>query len=253
VTINVVTSDPSSSLTLTTGMAHSTLEDYYWSHNVSNNYDLGTAYDPNSASISFAQNAGTLQISCYGQAQGQVATTVGSVTIHIPVPTALITLSDPSGATLAAVNANVTDSSINNYNTQLKAAENKLSSLQSSNVDPGYVQVYQNVIQQSETVANEGLTDQATAMLNGLSSTAAPASAGTTFLYIPLVVVFAVIAGIFGFMFMRTRSKTNYFRLVVEDQIKDLEGLTLRASKLDRTMASNLDSVKERLKRLVGM
>ena len=240
-------------MTLTTGMAHSTVQDHYWSHDASNNYGLGTAYDPNSESFSFPQNAGTLQISCYGQAQGQVATTAGSVTLHIPVLLALITLSDPSGTTLAAVNANVTDSSINNYNIQLKSAQSKLSNLQSQGVDAGYVQIYQNVVDQSQTVANAGLTDEATSMLNSLSTSTAPASAGTSFIYIPLVVVFAVIAGIFGFMFMRSRSKTSYFRLVVEDQIKDLEGLTLRASKLDRTMASNLDSVKERLKRLVGM
>jgi hypothetical protein len=45
----------------------------------------------------------------------------------------------------------------------------------------------------------------------------------------------------------------SYLQLVVEDQIKDLEGLTLRASKIDRAMASSLESVKDRLKRLVGM
>ena len=72
-------------------------------------------------------------------------------------------------------------------------------------------------------------------------------------LFIPLIVVVAVIAVVFAFMFMRVRGKISYLQLVVEDQIKDLEGLTLRASKIDRTMSSNLESVKDRLKRLVGM
>ena len=44
------------------------------------------------------------------------------------------------------------------------------------------------------------------------------------------------VAGLFGFMFLRVRGKVGYFQLVVEDQIKDLEGLTMRASKIDRTM-----------------
>ena len=70
---------------------------------------------------------------------------------------------------------------------------------------------------------------------------------------LPAVAIAAVAAVIFAVMFMRARGKTSYYRLVVEDQIKDLEGLTLRASKIDRTMASSLDSVKDRLKRLVGM
>jgi hypothetical protein len=52
---------------------------------------------------------------------------------------------------------------------------------------------------------------------------------------------------------MRNRGKVSYFRLVIEDQIKDLEGLTLRASKIDRTISSSLSSIEDRLKRLVGM
>ena len=89
-------------------------------------------------------------------------------------------------------------------------------------------------------------------MLNGLN-VADPASATMEILFIPLVVVFAVLAGIFGFLFMRIRGKVGYFQLVVEDQIKDLEGLTMRAAKIDRSMSANLESVKDRLKRLVGM
>jgi hypothetical protein len=63
----------------------------------------------------------------------------------------------------------------------------------------------------------------------------------------------AAIAVIGFVLFLRTRGKLSYFNMVVEDQIKDLEGLTLRASKIDRAMSANLDSVKDRLKRLVGM
>lgn len=252
-TITVATSDPSSSLTLSTGMAHSQDLDHYWVHDASDGYDIGS-YDPNSPSFSFTQAAGTLTISCYGEAQGTVSTvTSNGITLHVPVSLNLITLTDPSGSTLDSITYNITDSSINNYNNLLSQEQSQLSHLQSQNVDPGYTQVFQNVITQSQALASAGLTDQAAAMLNGLSTSAQPVGAGITFIYIPLIAVFAVIAVLFIFMFMRTRSKVNYFHLVVEDQIKDLEGLTLRASKIDRTMASNLDSVKDRLKRLVGM
>jgi len=253
VTINVATSNPSSSLTLATAMSHSGVQDHYWSHDVSDGYSLGSNYNPNSGSFVFPQTAGTLTISCYGIATGQVATTADGITLHIPVPLALITLSDPSGSTLDSITLNITDSSINNYNTLLSKEQSQLSSLQSSGVDPGYVQIFQNVITQSQAVASSGLTDDASSMLNSLASSTAPASATMQILFIPLIIVFAVIAVLFAFLFMRNRSKVSYFHMVVEDQIKDLEGLTLRAQKLDRTMASNLDGVKERLKRLVGM
>ena len=99
----------------------------------------------------------------------------------------------------------------------------------------------------------QGFTTGATTLLNDLSSTSAPPSATSQALFIPIAVVLAVIAALFGFLFMRVRGRISYLQLVVEDQIKDLEGLTMRASKIDRTLSSNLDSVKERLKRLVGM
>jgi hypothetical protein len=41
--------------------------------------------------------------------------------------------------------------------------------------------------------------------------------------------------------------------MVLEDQIRDLEGLTLRASRVDRTISTSLESVKDRLKSVVGM
>jgi len=251
VTINVATSNPSSSLTLSTSMAHSGTLDHYWAHDASDGYSLGS-YNPNAASFSFSQAAGTLTISCYGVASGTVATTFGTVTLHKAVPISLVALKDPSSTLLDEVNRNITDSSINDYNTKLAEKQSQLSSLSSSGVDPGYVQLYQQVLTQSQAVANQGLTDNALTMLDSLD-TAAPASGTLQILFIPLIAIFAVLAGLFGFMFMRSRSKVGYFRMVVEDQIKDLEGLTIRASKIDRTMASNLDSVKDRLKHLVGM
>ena len=90
-------------------------------------------------------------------------------------------------------------------------------------------------------------------MLNGLNVANEPMSSTTQALFIPVIVVLAALAVVFVVMFLRVRGKVSYFQLVVEDQIKDLEGLTIRASKIDRAMSANLESVKDRLKRLVGM
>jgi hypothetical protein len=128
-----------------------------------------------------------------------------------------------------------------------------LAGLAGSGVDPGYVELYQNIVAQSQVVADQGLTDNAVAMLDSLDVANAPAGAIMQILFLPLIVVFGVVAVLFAFLFMRNRGKVSYFRLVIEDQIKDLEGLTLRASKIDRTISSSLSSIEDRLKRLVGM
>jgi hypothetical protein len=252
VTVDIATSNPSSSLTLSTAMAHSPSLDHYWEHSAGDGYSLSGNYNPNSPSFSFSQNAGTLTITCVGEASGQVATTVDGLTLHKAVPLSLIALVDPSNALLDAVNKNITDSAINEYNTKLAEKQSALAGYGSSGVDPGYVAIYSNVVSQSQVVADQGLTDQAVAMLDSLD-VAPPAGAVLQILFIPLIAVFGVIAALFAILFMRNRGKVSYFRLVIEDQIKDLEGLTLRASKIDRTISTNLSSIEDRLKRLVGM
>jgi hypothetical protein len=232
-------------------MAHPPI-DHYWEHNSGDGYSLGN-YNPNSASFSFSQVSGTLTITCFGEATGAVSQTVSGVTLHKAVPISLVALKSPNGDTLDEVRQNITDSSINEFNTKLTEEQNNLASLSSSGVAPGYVELVSNVITQSQALADQGFTDSATAMLKSLDVSNAPASATLQILFLPIIAILAVIAGLFGFMFMRSRGKVSYFKLVVEDQIKDLEGLTLRASKIDRTIASSLDSVKDRLKRIVGM
>ena len=253
VTIDIATSNPSSSLTLSTAMQHSSSLDHFWEHEIGDGYSLGGSYNPNAASFSFSQSAGTLIISCVGRVSGQVATTVDGLTLHKAIPVSLVTLKDPSGTVLDEIKPNITDSAINEYNTKLKAKQSTLAGLAGSGIDPGYVELYQNVLAQSQVVMDQGLTDNAIAMLDSLDVANAPAGALLQILFLPLIVVFGVAAVLFAFLFMRNRGKVGYFRLVIEDQIKDLEGLTLRASKIDRTISSNLASIEDRLKRLVGM
>jgi hypothetical protein len=252
VTINIGTSQPSANLNLATELQKSSSKDYFWSHDTSDGYSLAN-YNPNSQSFSFPENAGTLTIVCYGRVpDGKVVQTVGNVTLHKPTPIGLVVLKDPSGTVLDQVKPSITDGKIDEYNTLLKAKQEKLSTLQGSGASPSFVQAFQNTIDASQQVAQQGFADNAIAMLNAFN-VPDPANATLEILFIPLIAVFAVLAGVFGFMLMRTRGKVGYYRLVVEDQIKDLEGLTLRASKIDRSMGANLESVKDRLKRLVGM
>ncbi|MGA3111349.1 MAG: hypothetical protein ABSE15_04865 [Candidatus Bathyarchaeia archaeon] len=252
-TIDISQSSPSTSLSLTTSLQHSSLQgNMYWQLD-STSYNLGN-FNPNSRTITFAENQGTLQITCFGLVPTGSVTQTGpnGITLDIPTPLSLIVLQDPSGSTLDQVKVNITDAAIDNYLTILNSRENTLKGYKSSGVDAGFTQIYQNVIDASKVMEGQGFASAAIQMLNGLS-VSSPPSASTAGLLIPIAVAMAAIAAVFAFLFIRIRGKVSYFQLVVEDQIKDLEGLTLRISKIDRMASSNLDSVKERLKRLVGM
>jgi hypothetical protein len=112
--------------------------------------------------------------------------------------------------------------------------------------------MYSNVLNQSKALVAKGYVNEAIALLNAIPSSGAPMGSALETIMLPALGGLAALAVVFAFMFFRARGKTRYFSLVVEDQVKDLEGIILRATKMDRTLGSTLESVNDRLKRLVG-
>jgi len=248
-----ITANPSYELTLSTNMLHSNVQSMYWSLPAGSLYSLGTS-NPNSNTVQIAETAtGTLVISVYGLTPSGVVeqSAPGGITMNVPTPISLLTLTDPTGTVIDQIKPNLINGDIVNYLNLLSQKETSLKSYQSSGVAPGFTAMYANVINASETLNNQGFTDGAISMLNALNVSVPPTASSQAF-FIPVAVVLAVVAVVFAFMFMRVRGRVTYFQLVVEDQIKDLEGLTMRASRTDRTVSAGLESVKDSLKRLVG-
>ena len=207
------------------------------------NYSLS---NPNSATADFGWVKGTVEVVCYGK----IPT---SAVKSAPVRFTLVQLAVAGGDVLDQIKPYMYNAEMGNYQSLLQAKEDKLQSLRDSGVSAGYVELFSNVIEQAKAEFAGGYVDNAVALLNALDVSAEPASAVMESLFLPIIVIVAVVAAVLGFLFLRARGKIKYVLLILEDQIKDLEGLTLRASKIDRTIASSLDSIKDRLKSLVGM
>lgn len=242
-TVNVIAAG-TGNLQLTTGLSKTGANAQYWELS-SNNYTLGSSYNPNSQSTQFAWTVGTFDMILTGTVP---STASGSAPFQV---VGLNSASD--GTNLDKITIAATSAGMATYNSLYSQQETKLKGLISSGVAQGYIDLYTKVMNESQVLAQAGQVDAATTMLNDLSASNAPVSSTMEMLFLPIVIVLAVVAALFAVMFLRIRGRVSYFRLVVEDQIKDLEGLTLRASKIDRAMGSSLDSVKDRLKRLVGM
>jgi hypothetical protein len=217
----------------------------YWEL-LSENYVMGSTYNPAAQSTTFKWTVGTFDMVLYGKvpnSASKVALTVNVVSLK----------SGSGGAAIDQITVQATSAGLANFNILYSQQKEKLNSLISQGVSQGYIEIFTNVLNASRTIANAGDPTNAIALLNGLNVANAPASSTMESLFLPIVGVLTAVAVIFVVMFLRVRGKVSYFQLVVEDQIKDLEGLTLRASKIDRAMSSSLESVKDRLKRLVGM
>jgi hypothetical protein len=244
-TVNVIVPG-SDLLKLTTNLQKSTSNPSgYWALQTTT-YDMGTTYNPASQSTTFKWTVGTFDMVLYGKVPNSASNVAQTVK-------AVILSSSAGGVSLDQINVQATSADLANFNVLYSQQETKLKGLISSGVDQGYIDIFTSVLNASRRVANAGDVSDATTLLNSLNDSTAPVTSATATLFIPIMIVLAVVAVIFVVLFLRVRGKVSYFQLVVEDQIKDLEGLTLRASKIDRSMSSSLESVKDRLKRLVGM
>jgi hypothetical protein len=243
-TVNVALTASYALLKLQTAIQHSAIQDVYW-RLVSQDYEL-QAYNPNNQFVYFYQTQGKLVMSLYGRVP---ITAVKDK----PVQYLVVTLYGPAGEILDNIKVQVVTAAMDEYITILLQKEEKLQSLKDSGVAPGYIEIYENVLEESRVQAELGNVDSAIGLLNALSVTNEPASSAVEGIFLPAVGILIAVSAVLGFMFIRGRGKMQYALLVIEDQIRDLEGLTLRASKVDRTISSSLESVKDRLKSVVGM
>jgi hypothetical protein len=219
----------------------------YWQLNSGSTYSLGSDFNPDSQQASFNWVVGTFTMTVAGIVPSSSTQQTGA-------PVNLVTLYGPtSGLPLDQITVSSVSAAMTQFNILYSQKAAHLKSLESGGVAQGYVELFQNVLNESTVEANSGQVTSAIALLNQLNISDEPASSTTQALFIPIVGALAAVAVIFAVLFLRVRGKVGYFQLVVEDQIKDLEGLTMRISKIDRASSSNLESVKDRLKRLVGM
>jgi hypothetical protein len=243
-TINVFVSG-ADTLKLTTSLGKATSHPSGYWELLTEDYDMGNSYNPASSSTSFKWTIGTFDMVLYGKVPSTGASSAKAVNV--------VTLTSGAGGTpIDQITVQATSSALANFNTLYANHLDALENMKASGVDASYAQTYENMLDVAKDIAEGGEPESAVAILNGLDQAGVPPSAGMQAIFLPLVAVMAVLAVIFVVLFMRTRGKLSYFQLVVEDQIKDLEGLTLRAAKIDRAMSASLDSVKDRLKRLVG-
>ncbi|MGD9131405.1 MAG: hypothetical protein PVH73_07520 [Candidatus Bathyarchaeota archaeon] len=250
ITVNVVITATYANLKLTTNLSPSTIEDRYWQLG-SQAYEF-VDYNPAQHYVEFQQVAGNFTIICYGRIPvGITQEGIDGYVLHKAEELTLIKLTSPSGELLDHIKSDVLDAELAEYRSLLEKREDKLETLKDSGIAPGYIEIYGDVLAQAEAQAELGFVDEAIALLDLLVVSQEPVSSTVEVLFLPIMAGLAIALVAVGVLYLRARSNRNYVLSVIEDQIRDLEGVTLRASKLDRTISSRLESIKERLKKLI--
>jgi hypothetical protein len=236
-------------LTLVTSLSGSSSGTFWTIDTKSASYNFGSNFNPNAAKTTFAW--GTTADSFKMSLNAKIPLSQTGKPFNIG---AVVVKGGDGVSVMDQVIVHVSTGSSSAFDTLYNSKLDDLKSLKNQGVATGYTDLYQSVLDAAKVENDAGNSADAVKLLQSVDTSNPPVIAGSMdIVYIPIIVLLAAVAGIGIFMFIRARGKVSYFTLVVEDQIKDLEGLTMRAAKLDRTMSSNLESVKDRLKRLVGM
>jgi hypothetical protein len=237
-------------LTLTSFMDKMS-EEYYW--------DIETPafpetddFNPASRTINFHHIEGVYVISGVGRiATDTTVFTTEGVTLHRPIDLTLVNLDGPIGTGYDLISINVIDSAIDDYRFLLGQKEAELQDYIERDVDPAYIQLYENFVALAEEEARVGLVNSATNLLVNLEVEAPPVQTGPSFMekyFIPVVGGLFVVSVLGVFMFIRTNSRLGFIKMIIEDQIREMEAIQSRASRIDRTLAQRLDEINDRVK-----
>jgi len=212
---------------------------------------LTSEYNPADTIIRFNHTQGVYRLSIVGEIDKALTSTGAGVVFHKPVDLTLITLIGPAQTLYDEITVNVIDNRIDDYRRLRSQKEAELAQYRQSSVDPAYIQLYEKFLNIAISEAELGLVDNAINLMNNLQVEAPPVETGPSWqeqYFLPAVGALAVLFIISAALFMRSRSRVGFVTMLVEDQIREMEALQSRASRVDRSLAQRLQEINDRLK-----
>ena len=241
-------------LDLTVDLSHADAIDRYWEIHTTN-LSLSEDYNPNTPMITFNQVKGRYTISTYGRVPSDLTMTdlARGLALHKPVNHTILRLKGPDGSLLDEVTLNIIDSEIDSYRLYLAQRKENLDGFIREQVDPAFTDLFTSLIALAEEQAEDGFVQTARTILETIEVEITPVRTGPTMFeqyFLPAVGGLGLLVVLLGVLYFRSRGKSAFTSMVVEDQIRELEGLTLRASRTDRSLGAKLQEINDKLKEL---
>ncbi len=254
--LNVDLTAAYANLTLSVNLDHASNIDRYWEIHTTE-LNLTEDYNPNEAEFKFRQIEGNYRVSTFGRIPSdRTVTDLGhGESLHRPVSHRFIQLTGPDGSLLDEIALTVIDSEIDGYRYYLGQRQADLEGYLETQVDPAFTSLFESLIALAEVQAEAGFVGTAQSILESIDIDIPPVRTDATFqekYFIPAVGGLGALVIVLGALFFRANGRLSFTKMIVEDQIRELEGLTLRASRTDRNLGQRLQEINDKLKELEG-
>ena len=239
----------SDNILLTTSMEKS--GNSFWPLN--NNYEgvETSTWTPGSQSITFQAIEGTVQFTLDGKIPEAITEKeiddIGKI-IHALELVPLLVMSLDSMEILDERTYTITDQTIISYDALLQSKTEKLDSI---SMDEKYNSLAFEIVSEAEYLTSFGLYDDAIQLLETIPDSDYPEPPRTTTLLIVSSIFLGITTIAFLLLFIRTRSSTSYLSSSVSEKADKLDLLLIKASRIDRSLADDLETIKKELKELV--
>jgi len=239
----------SDNILLTTSMEKS--GNSFWTLN--NNYQgVDTSvWTPGSQSITFQAVEGTAQFTLDGKIPDSITekdVVDMDKTVHAFELVPLLVMSLDSMEILDERTYTITDQTIISYDALLQS---KLEKLNSISMEGKYNSLALEIVSEAEYLTTFGLYDDAIKLLNTIPDSDYPAPPSTTTLFIIASVILGITTIAFALLFIRTRSSSSYMSSSVSEKADKLDLLLIKASRIDKSLSDDLETIKRELKELV--
>tara|TARA_B100001123_G_scaffold90705_1_gene104283 strand:+ start:8900 stop:9829 length:930 start_codon:yes stop_codon:yes gene_type:complete len=239
----------SDNILLTTSMEKS--GNSFWTLN--NNYEgvETSTWTPGSPSITFKAVEGTAQFTLDGKIPESITekeiVDIGK-TIHALELVPLLVMSLDSMEILDERTYTITDQTIISYDALLQS---KIEKLDSISMEEKYNSLALEIVSEAEYLTSVGLYDDAIQLLETIPDSDYPEPPRTTTLLMIASAFLGLTTIVFALLFVRTRSSTSYISSSVSEKADKLDLLLIKASRIDRSLADDLETIKKELKELV--
>ncbi len=168
--------------------------------------------------------------------------------LHQQAAIKLLVLSSGSGTIKDTKSAKAIDKSIETYN---NVFAQKRSVVEGLSLDPFILNLVAAMVKEAQGLATAGNTDAATAILNDIPDKGWPQAATSSGMLWIFIIALAVIALLLAFLMIKGRGSAGYTKGVIEDQVKKLDVVSVKAGRLgDKVLVQEINSVKDELDRI---